>query len=449
MNENLIVTVNISKTTRVVSQESFNIACIFGPSARIALPTEYTAASQMLQANGGPFLPADPEYIEANAFMSQNGPKPPSFFVAPNTAAVEQEDTLAVGVLAVAHMYKFTLNSVVIQYTSIGGDTQQSILAALLVAIGVAFPVNPPLTGAVTGAGAGALLTLTATTAGSGNSFTSVDADLTYLNVIANHSISQDIATAQANMPANTNFYGVIVTSHAASDILQVATYVESELLVYVTATLDGGCLTNVTTDIMSILKGEAFDRTMIMFSAQANTNGPDGAWMGYMISTTPGIGNWAMKTLTGVTPDPNSVMTPTAIANVLGKNGNVYINIAGAGCTLYGKASGGEYFDVTIFLDWLASTIQTGIIAVETDPLNLKIAYTNGGITQIETPVSSALRQGQTNQGIVPGWDVFAPNANDLTPAQRATRILNEIGFDAQLAGAINQINLQGYVTS
>jgi hypothetical protein len=449
MNENLIVTVNISKTTRVVSQESFNIVCIFGPSARVEGPTAYTAASQMLQANDGPFLPADPEYIEANALMSQAGPKPSEFYVAPNTAAVEQEDTIAVGVLAVAHNYKFTLNSVVIQYTSIGGDTQQSILAALLAAIGVAFPVNPPLTGAVTGAGAGALLTLTATTAGAGNSFTSIDADLTYLNVIANHSIFQDIITAQANMPANTNFYGVIVCSHVASDILQVATFIEGELLVYVTATLDAGCLTNVTTDIMSLCKGEAFDRTMILYSAQANTNGPDGAWMGYMISTTPGIGNWAMKTLEGVTPDPNSVMTPTAIANVLGKNGNVYINIASAGCTLYGKACGGEYFDVTIFIDWLASTIQTGIIAVETDPLNLKIAYSNGGITQIETPVSTALKQGESNQGIVPGWDVFAPNANDLTPAQRATRILSEIGFDAQLAGAINQIQLQGYVTS
>jgi hypothetical protein len=444
--ENLIVNVTITKSTRVVQEAAFNVACIFGASGRVSIPTAYTNSADMLQANGGPFMISDPEYIEAAALMSQNGPTPPQFLVAPNTAAVAQQDTFAVNTLTPSHLYQFVLNSVPISYTSMSsGDTQQSILTALLAAISAAFPGGVPVTGAVTGTGSGALLTLNAVTAGLGISYASVDAKLTDVNVIANHSIAQDSDTAQNAVSFDNQFYGVIVCSHVASDILQVATYIETQLLVYVTASLDAGCLTTSTTDIMSVLKNEAFDRTMILYSAQANTNGPDGAWMGYMLATTPGIGNWAMKTLTGVAADN---LNPTQIGNVLSKNGNIYVNEGGNGTTLYGITPGGEFFDVTIFLDWVASMIKSGIIAVETDPLNLKIPYTNGGITQLENPIRSVLQQGQNNQGFVPGWTVDAPDANAVPSADRANRVLNNLAWGAQLAGAINKINVQGYVT-
>lgn len=441
----LIVNVTITKSTRIVSQQAFNIPCIFGPSARIVSPTAYNSASAMLVANGGPFMSSDPEYIEAVALMSQ-ALKVPKFIVAPNSAPVEQVDTFMVNALNSGHQYKFTLNGVVISYTSNGGDTQQSILANLLAAIGTAFPSNPPVSGAVTGTGTGATLTLTSTTPGLGVSYTAIDADLTHALMTPNHSIADDIAAAQIAVSSQNQFYGVIVCSHVASDILQVSTYIESQLLVYVTASADAGCLTTSNTDIMSQLKGKSFDRTLIMYSAEANTNGPDGAWMGYMIPTQPGIGNWAMKTLVGVDPDN---LNPTQIANVVSKNGNVYVTIGGNGTTLYGIAPGGEFFDVTIFLDWLASTIQTGVIAVETDPANLKIPYTNPGITMIENPIRAALQAGQDNQGLAPGWDVFAPNVVNVPEVDKKNRVLNGVGFDAVLAGAINQINIQGFVSA
>lgn len=441
----LIVNVVITKSTRVVSQQAFNIPCIFGPTGVLSVPTAYNDASEMLVANGGPFASSDPEYIEASAMMSQ-AIKPPKFIVAPNTAAVAQVDTFQVNTLTSGHQYKFTLNSVIISYTAGGGDTQQSILAALLTAIGAAFPSSPPVTGAVVGTGAGATLTLTSSVAGKGVSYVSIDSQLTHVNSTANHSIADDILTAQNAVLPDNQFYGVIVCSHVAADILQVATYIETQLLVYVTATADAGCLTNGNTDIMSKLQALSFDRTMILYSAQANTNGPDGAWMGYMLPTTPGIGNWAMKTLVGVVADN---LTPTQISNVISKNGNIYVTEGGNGCTLYGIAPGGEFFDVTIFLDWVASSIKTGIIQVETDPLNLKIPYTNQGITQIETPIRSVLQQGQDNNGFIPGWSVFAPNAVDVPHADRANRVLNNTGFSAELAGAINKINLKGFVSA
>lgn len=444
-NNNLIVNVTITKSTRVVSLASFSIPCIFGPSGRIMTPTVYTDPSEMLAAGGGPFMDSDPEYIEALAMNSQPI-VPTQFVVAPNTASVAQVDTFGVNTITASHQYKFTLGGIVISYTAGGSETQQSILAALLTAIGVAYPTNPPVTGAVTGSGAGALLTLTSSTPGLGVSYTAIDSLLTHLNTTANHSITADIQAAQLAISPSSMFYGVIVCSHLASDIIQIATYIESQLLVYVTATLDSNVLTNSVGNVMAVLMGLAFDRTMIMYSAQANTNGPDGAWMGYMLPTTPGSGNWAMKTLAGVTPDN---LTPTQIANIQGNNGNVYVTIAGNGTTLYGITPAGEFFDVTIFLDWLSSTIQTGIIEVVTDPGNLKVPYTNQGIAMIENPIRFALQTGQNNNGLAPGWTVFGPNVNDVSPADKANRVLNNIGFSAQLAGAINKINVQGYVSA
>lgn len=442
----LIVNVVITKQTRVVSQFAFGVPAIFGPSNRIVGAYQvYNTSDQMLVANGGPFQSSDPEYIEAAAMMSQ-AIKPQKFVVSKFTAAVAQVDTLAVNTVTVGHQYKFTLNSVVISYTAIGGDTQQSILAALLTAIGVAFPTNPPVSGAVTGVGAGALLTLTSSTAGAGVSYTSVDALLTEVNVTPNHSIADDILTCQNAVLSDAQFYGVIVTSHAKNDILQVAAYIETQLLVYLTASADADCLTNVTTDVMSQLKGKSYDRSMCLYSAQANTNGPDGAWMGYMLPTQPGVGNWAMKTLVGVDADN---LNPTQIANVISKNGNVYVTIGGNGTTLYGIAAGGEFFDVTIFLDWVATRIQEGIIAVETSPLNLKVPYSNQGIAMLTNPIKSVCQQGQDFNGFLPGWSVFSPDATSVPAADRANRVLNNIGFNAELAGAINKISVQGYVSA
>jgi hypothetical protein len=439
----LIVNVVVTKSTRTVSLASFSIPIIFGPSDRFGeLYRVYTGTAGMV-ADG--FMPSDPELIEATSLMAQ-AIKPSQFLIGKFTAAVEQVDTFMVNTLTPSHQYKFTLNSVIISYTATGGDTQQSILAALLSAIATAFPSGSPVTGAVVGTGPSATLTLTSATPGLGVSYTAVDSLLTQANLTPNHTIVQDIEALYLGVAANVSPYGVIVTSHVASDIIQIATYIESQLLVYLTATLDSNVLTNGTGNVMAVLKGLSLDRTMIMYSAGANTQGPDGAWMGYLLPTTPGSANWAMKVLALVTPDN---LNPTQIANVLFNNGNIYVNIGGGGTTLYGTTPAGEYFDVTIFLDWLASTTQSNIIAIETDPLNLKIPYTNGGIAQIESGISAAMRQGQDNGGLAPGWSVFGPDISTVSPSDKASRTLNGVGGSGTLAGAIDKINVQIFAST
>lgn len=439
----LIVTVTITKSTRTVSQQAFGLAAILGPSNRIGsdLFRIYTDPADMLTDG---FLLSDPEYIHAVSLKSQ-AIKPSSWIIGKNTVSVAQVNTFQVNTLTSGHVYVFTLNGTIITYTAGGGDTQQSILTALLAAIGVAFPSNPPVTGAVVGTGPGATLTLTSSVAGVGISYTAVDSFLTMVQTIANHSIVQDIVTLQAGLLPEQQFYGLLVTSKTKGDILQIAAYVETQLMVYLSGSVDADYLTTSTTDVASTLKAFAYNRTMTLYSAQALTKAPDAGWMGYMLPTQPGVGTWAEKTLVGVIADN---LTATQISNALGKNGNVYVPMGGAGILLEGKAASGEYFDVTIFLDWLASTMQSRVFAVITDPGNLKIPYTNGGISQIEAPIASTLQDGQDNQGLVPGWSISSPDANSVPQADRANRVLNGITWDAQLAGAIHKVNIQGNVS-
>lgn len=439
----LIVTVTITKGTRTVALQSFGTPVILGPSNRIGsdLYRVYSDPADMLTDG---FLISDPEYIHAVALDAQPI-KPAQWVIGKFTAAVAQVDTFAVNTLTSSHQYKFTLNSIVISYTASGGDTQQSILAALLTAIGVAFPSNPPVTGSVTGSGPGALLTLTSTVAGVGVSYTAIDSQLTHVALTPNHSIVNDLVTLQNGVLPAAQFYGVLITSKAKADILQMAAYIETQLLIYLSASLDSDLLTSASTDVATALKGLSYNRTAVLYSAQANTNAPDAAWMGYMLPTTPGIGNWAQKVLVGVTPDN---LTGTQITNLISKNCNFYVPLAGAGITLYGIMASGEYIDVTIFLDWLASTIQTNEVAILTDPNNLKIPYTNQGIGQLENGVRSALQQGQNNQGLVSGWTVTAPDVANVVAADKASRTLNNLDFQAELAGAINKVIIGGSVS-
>jgi len=99
-----------------------------------------------------------------------------------------QTDALSVSTLAASHVYSLQIDYVTVSYTSTGLDTQQSILAALLTAIPLAFPdpAAAPVGGVVTGTGVSAVLTLTAVAAGTDVVYGAIDSDLALVNQITN-----------------------------------------------------------------------------------------------------------------------------------------------------------------------------------------------------------------------------------------------------------------------
>lgn len=433
-----IVTITITKGTQSVAVQAFNVATIFGPSARFVDAIKYyekATFSTAMIADG--FLISDPEFIFASEYFSQT-PAPTKVGVSHFTASVAQVDTFTVSTLVDSHNYTFTLNGTPITYNSGIGATQQSVLDGLNAAIVTAFPSNPPVTGVRTGTGGSAILTLTSTSPGIGVTYTAIDVDLAHLTPTANHSIVSDIAATQL---VDDTWYGILVTSHTDWDILQIAAYAETQLKIYGTCSSDAAILTGATTDLASILKGKAYTRTFFMYHATP-TDGIEAAWVGRMFPTTPGAANWNFKTLAGITPDN---LNPTQITNAQGKNANVYITVGGVNIATVGVIPSGDFIDVTILIDWITSTMQANVYSILVN--NDKVPFTNKGIAAIENGVSQTLQQAQDNGGLAAGWTVSAPDISAVPNADKASRTLNGVSFSATLAGAINKVNIQGFV--
>lgn len=428
---NLVVQVVITKGTRTVPLVGFGVPLIVGPSNRfVDAVRQYAEPSDMI-ADG--FLVSDPEYLAAVSLKAQT-PKPPVFLVGKNTAAVSQISNVTITTVANTTLYTITINGVLCSYTSDGSATAGEIQAGLVAAINGSSQAS-----VVTAAnGAGTSVDITSDVPGLGFSIT-VTANLAFTTPTPNHSIVNDIITIQA---VNDSWYGLIVTSHVASDVTQIAAFIETQLKVYGTSSNAAGIIASTTTDIAFILKAANYDRTWIMYSGVADTKFPEAAWFGRMLPTTPGSANWKFKGLAGITADN---LSSNAIANAQGKNANLYITI-GADVAIDGVMASGEYIDVTIFIDWLQATMQANVMNVLLN--NDKIPYTNKGIVGIENAVQQTLQQGEDNQGLAPGWTVSVPDANSVSQSDKANRVLNGVKFNAELAGAINKVNIDGFVS-
>lgn len=438
-----IISVAISKNVQAPNQPGFGVPLILGQHTRFLnsdLFRTYTSLAGMI-ADG--FITSDAEYLAASAMMSQNITVS-KFLVGKRTAPVVQVSTVAVNTLTSGHSYVLTVNNIAYTYVAGGADTQQAVLAALL-----ALLPTTAFTGAVTGTGAGALLTLTSATAGLAFSL-SGDALLTCATTTANHGASDDIAAIQA-LGGGDNWYALVLTSKTDADILNAAKYIETQKKIYVCASSTAGIATSSTTDVLSVLKGLAYNRTMLIYHTLAATQHPDAAWVGEELVKTPGSSTWKFKQLIGVTPDVFSSSVRSIIIGApgtSGKNGNIYETVSGVNITEEGMAVSGQFLDIQVGVDWIAANMQAQIFAVLSSAN--KVPYTDQGIAMVEAEMRSVIQKGIVN-GLVansPAPVFTIPTALSQSVADRANRNLPNMNFSCRLAGALHFVTISGTVT-
>jgi hypothetical protein len=441
-----IVSIAIAAQTTSVSQASFSVPLIVGPTATGWAGSDYvhTYSSPAGMLTDG-FTLTSPEYIHALAMFSQ-AITPATFKVGKRGPVTAQVDTLAIGTLTAAHVYAITVNGVVCTYTAGGGDTQQAVLAALNTSIQAAAPV----TGVVTGTGVSALLTLTSSQAGAAITYSSIDPLLTRASTTASAGIASDLASILAQ---DSTWYGLSIASGSDNDILQAAPFIEGNKKLFLaisgTIAISGAS----TTDVGSVLKAAGYKRTALLYSPANLTSGAASAWLGEMLATTPGSNNWAFKQLTGIAAD---TLTSTQVASLIGlplsgtagKNANIYSSVGGVSITQMGTTASGQYIDITVGLDWLTSQLQTNIYGKLANAA--KIPYTDKGVALLMSAVRAALDQGVVN-GLIDGdsaISVSAPSVLSVPSNQRANRIAPTISFLCRLQGAFNAISIAGTVT-
>lgn len=243
---------------------------------------------------------------------------------------------------------------------------------------------------------------------------------------------------------ADDDWYGLAVETVAAADILLIAAYIEAKTKIYIARSADADVLTTATDDIASDLQAAEYNRTALIYDANAATAYADAAWLGNCLVRDPGSQTWKFKTLTGIT---YNALSATEKQNAIGKGANVYIRLAGTNITNEGTVASGEFIDIIRGIDWLKARIQENVYSKLINAP--KIPFTNAGIAIIETVVREQLDVGIERDliAIDPAYTVTVPDVLDTQEADRQNRKLTPVNFRARLAGAIHFVEIRGVV--
>lgn len=423
-----IVNVQITKGTKSVSQAGFGTAMVLGLHTRFAERIRFYESMADVIAD---FQTSDSEYKAANALFAQEK-KPERIAIGRRTAAVAQVITWTPTVVN-ATLYTVTINGTAHSYTSDGSATDLEIVAGLLALINAGAQASK-----VTASGT---TTLIVTSDAAGEAFTySATSNLAAVVTFANHGVQEDIA---AVIEESDDWYCLLLTSRTALDIRLAAASIEALRKIFLACSDEAGVLTSGTTDIAYVLKALTYARTAYLWSDD-QANYPEAAWAGRLLPDDPGSETWKFKTLAGVTA---SVLTPSEVTNAEGKNANLYTEVGGVSITSEGIMVGGEFIDVTRFIDWVHARIQEGVYS---RLVNLeKIPFTDAGVAVIEAEIRKVLLSGVRVGGIAPDpeFEVTAPLVADISTADKGTRTLPDVKFNFTLAGAIHAVEVNGIV--
>lgn len=423
-----IIQVQISRETQAVSRAAFNIPLFI---------SEHTAFSERARTYtsiagvGEDFGSTSSAYEAALRYFGQE--------LTPSTIVIGRKQVNGVdgSIATVANKteYKLTVNGVNVAVTSDGTATAIEIVAALKSAFDAAAIAGVTFTNNLDGT-----FDVDVVTPGSAWSIKSSQ----NINLVNKASVETWPDAITAIEQANNEWIVLNAATHADADILAIAEAIEAREKIYGTSTSSSAVKTSVTTDIASQLKALGYQKTFIMWKADADDNYPECAWSAYQIQPLPGSNTWAYKTLTGTSVDK---LTSTETTNLKSKNVNTYENIGGVNATTGGKMVGGEFIDVMVGVLWLTARMRERIWfrMVNTS----KIPYTNAGIAIIEAEVRAQLQEGIRNNFLAdsPAPVISVPDALSVDPNLPATRTLEDLSFEARLAGAIHFVTIRGSV--
>ncbi|UAV89934.1 major tail protein [Pseudomonas phage REC] len=420
-----IIEINISRETAAVAQTNFNVPLFISAHTKFA---ERARSYSSLTAVAEDFGPTDSAYVAAQKLFGQ--------VLTPSRIVIGRRlvpsSTVSISAAA-AGTYTLTINDIPFAFVATGSNTAIQIAAGLKAAYNVT-----PVTG----------VTVT----------DNLDGTLTVASAIG-YSLEVSSNMSQANSPSteswatsvtevttvDNSWYAVMIESHVEADVLAVAGQVEGMKKVFATSSQTAAVKTTATTDIFSKLKALGYQRTFGLYSATADTEYPEAAWVGYQLQEQPGSNTWAYKALSGATV---SVLSDTESTNIHNKSASTYETVGGLNSTIGAKMFGGEWIDVIIFVDWLEARMKERLWSRMVN--SKKIPFTAAGAAIIEAEIRGQLNDGVRVGGLAPSPapTVNVPDVLTLSTNARAQRIFEGITFEARLAGAIHFVKIAGTVT-
>lgn len=253
--------------------------------------------------------------------------------------------------------------------------------------------------------------------------------------------LAADIAAIRA---ADPDWYGLALDSNSKAEIAVAAASAEALTVIFAANSADAEVLDDTAGNIAETLEAAAYARTALLWSGNILSYA-GAAWLGKLLPTDPGSATWALKTLAGVTVNN---LTDTEIANVESNNANHYVSVASVNITRQGTTADGDFIDIQRTIDALEARIQEDVFGLL---VNLpKLPYTDASVSTVKSTIRGAIRAFQDDGALDPAVEptVTAPAVADIAAADRAARLLPDVEFTAQLAGAIHKVTIQGTLT-
>ena len=207
-------------------------------------------------------------------------------------------------------------------------------------------------------------------------------------------------------------------------------------------------------TDLASVLQAANFDQARVVYHSLAATAFPEMAQLGRVLpipesrTSGPGSAAWHDQPIVGI---PGDSFTSTQRATLEDKNAEYFVQVAGAVRSLGGKMAGGEWGDVMHGLAWLETRLSEDVyeLIARAGNRRSKIPYTDEGIARVEGVVRDRLDKGVDIGLLVDDFTTSAPLRENTEFGDRVNRVLRDLNFEANLAGAIKFANISGVVTA
>ena len=428
-----IVDVSISTETAVLSQAGFGIPLILSPHALNADRIRFYEDVAGMVTDG--FTTTSPEYLAAAAMFAQS-PKPEQVAVGRLANKPTQRWRLT-PIVANSTAYTVKVNGTAVTYTSDASATAAEIIAGLKTAIDA-------LSLGITTSDQTSYLRIVANAAGAWFRIESTTIDT--LQVLQDHADPGVAADLSAIQLVDDTWYAILNLFNSKDMVMAIAAWAETAKKLFLPTVNDTFCL---TTESGSLDVGTALVAAAYRYTAPAYH--PDNgsflaeAWAGRCLPLDPGSETWKFKQLSGVA---TVNLTSTHRTNLKAKRINHYYSVGGRGITAEGVVSANEFIDIIRGVDWLHARLAERIFArlSQVD----KIPYTNAGVAVIEGEVRAQLDDG-IDVGFLredPAPFVTVPKVADIDDADRAARLLPDITFGAEAAGAIHKVELRGTIS-
>lgn len=421
------VQVNITRETTAVSRAAFNVPCFVSAHTQFSPRTkEYTS----IESVAIDFASTSSAYIAATKYFGQER-RPPKIVIGRRQI---NSVNVTVNSVVVGTTYSMTINGVLISYVAQSSATQQTIIDGLEAAYGAAVTTG---TSFLDNTGS---FTVGVTVSGSAWSFKATS-NLTVTPVAPSETWATTLDAVKAS---STAFYGLNTEDHTDAGILAISAWANATNVLYGASTSSAAAKTNATNDIASQLHALSYKRTFLLWSASANTDFPECAWVGDRLPPVAGSAQWIHATLIGVAADN---LSDDEIANLNNKKCNYYIVISDVPVTKKGWVSDGTFIEETMLIDWTKSRIQEAIFRRMVN--SLKLPSDNPGLAVIQTDIYSVLNEGVRNGGYAksPAPSVYVPDILDIDPNLRAQGIVTGIKFRARMVVSITEVIIDGTV--